>query len=254
MRRSGVDTVNENSAPATARSGTDLLQVKGITTGHGRTVVVRDVSLTVPRSTVVGLLGPNGAGKTTLLRTLSGVIRPAAGSVYFNGVDITKMSVHRRAAMGLCHVPEGRGIFRALSVRDNIIMQSPPGQEAESISRAFEAFPILANRMRQTAGTLSGGEQQMLAIAVVYVRNASLILIDEASLGLAPIVIDAIFESLKVATAGGASLLIVDQFVGRVLELADYVYLLNHGDMVYAGTTTGLDAENLFSRYIGSSA
>jgi branched-chain amino acid transport system ATP-binding protein len=151
------------------------LQLHGVVSGYGANTVLRGVSVTVPAASVTALLGPNGAGKTTLLKTVSGLIRPTSGSVAIDGEDVTRLSPNRRTARGLCHIPEGRGIFRALTVRDNLIMQSVKGDEADAVQRATEAFPILGDRLHQIAGTLSGGEQQMLAMARAYVRDPRLL-------------------------------------------------------------------------------
>jgi branched-chain amino acid transport system ATP-binding protein len=146
-------------------TGRAALVVDGVTAGYGQTTVLRDVSLTVPAGAAVALLGANGAGKTTLLRAISGFLPLSRGAVHIAGVDMTTARPHRRFAAGLCHVPEGRGIFRSLTVRDNLVMQSVKGDERDAIERAVSAFPILGDRLTQQAGTLSGGQQQMLAMA-----------------------------------------------------------------------------------------
>ena len=171
--------------------------------------MLRDVSLTVAASGVTALLGANGAGKTTLLRTVSGFLRPTEGSVLLFGRDATALPVYRRFEAGLCHVPEGRGIFRSLTVRENLVMQTRKGREELGIDRACQAFPILGSRINQIAGTMSGGEQQMLAMASAYVRQPKLILVDEASLGLAPIIVDQIFGFMEQISKEGGALLIV---------------------------------------------
>jgi branched-chain amino acid transport system ATP-binding protein len=230
------------------------LQLHGVVSGYGANTVLRGVSVTVPAASVTALLGPNGAGKTTLLKTVSGLIRPTSGSVAIDGEDVTRLSPNRRTARGLCHIPEGRGIFRALTVRDNLIMQSVKGDEADAVQRATEAFPILGDRLHQIAGTLSGGEQQMLAMARAYVRDPRLILVDEASLGLAPLVVDAIFQFLHGLAQQGAALLIVDQFVTRALEMASNAYLLSRGEITYAGSAEDLMQRDVFREYLGNPA
>jgi branched-chain amino acid transport system ATP-binding protein len=235
-------------APADAPA----LELRSVESGYGATVVLRDVDLTVPASGVVGLLGPNGAGKSTLLKTVSGVIRPSKGSVWLGGTDVTATPVHERARDGLCHIPEGRAIYRSLSVRENLVMQAPKGREADAVEIAGEVFPILRERLNQDAGTLSGGQQQMLAMAAAYVREPRLVLVDEPSLGLAPIVVDRLFEHLEALRSRGVALLIVDQFVQRVLDLADHVYVLSHGSVDYSGAPDGLTSTDLFQRYLGS--
>jgi branched-chain amino acid transport system ATP-binding protein len=227
------------------------LEVTGLTSGYGHTTVLRDVSLTVPAGAVTALLGPNGAGKTTFLRAVSGFLPATAGSVKIGGDDVTKIRADKRFAAGLCHVPEGRGVFRGLTVRENIVMQSVKGEEKQAIDRAAEAFPILGERLQQRAGTLSGGQQQMLAMAVAYVRNPALVLVDEASLGLAPIIVDDIFAFLERRTLEGASLLIVDQFVHRALQMSTTAYVMNRGTIAFEGSASELLGSNLFDQYLG---
>jgi branched-chain amino acid transport system ATP-binding protein len=228
------------------------LDVVGLDVGYGRSTVLRDVSVTVPAGSVTALVGPNGAGKTTLLRTISGFLAPTRGRISLFGEDITTLSAHRRFERGLCHVPEGRGVFRSLTVRDNLIMQSRRGHEREALEKAVTSFPILGERIRQVAGTLSGGEQQMLAMAAAYVRDSRVILVDEASLGLAPLVVDAIFGFLERVSGDGTSLLIVDQFVTRALAMASTAYVLRQGSVVYSGPADQLADTDVFSSYIGA--
>ena len=232
---------------------TAALEVRGVSSGYGHTTILRDVSLTVPASGVTALLGPNGAGKTTLLKTIAGLLRPTSGSVVLDGEDVTSLAPNQRDRRGLCLIPEGRGIFRSLTVRENLSLQAVPGTERESADRAVEAFPVLGERMTQLAGTLSGGQQQMLAVARAYVRDPKVILVDEASLGLAPIVVDDIFSFLEDVTRAGASLLIVDQFVSRALALADTAYVLRRGEIAFAGTSAELQSGDVFEQYLGTS-
>ena len=234
-----------------AGGATPALELRSVESGYGETTVLRDIDLIVPASGVVGLLGPNGAGKSTLLKTVSGVLRPTQGAVLLHGEDVSTVPVHRRSRGGLCHIPEGRAIYRSLTVRENLVMQALKGREAEAIERASEVFPILGERLGQQAGTLSGGQQQMLAMAAAYVRDPQLVLVDEPSLGLAPIVVDTLFERLDVLRSAGTALLVVDQFVQRVLDLADHVYVLNQGRVDFSGTPEGLSSTDLFQRYLG---
>ena len=227
------------------------LTISGLTTGYGRTVVLRDLSLTIPAGQVTALLGPNGAGKTTLLRAICGFLPADSGTIHLFDEDITKVAPHRRFAKGLCHVPEGRGVFRSMTVRENLRMQSGKGSENEAIDRASTAFPILKDRLDQIAGTLSGGQQQMLAMAAAYVRSPRLVLIDEASLGLAPILVDEIFEFLYRLTEDGGSLLLVDQFAHRALAMATGAHVLRHGELMYSGDAQTLLDGDLFSHYVG---
>jgi len=224
-----------------------MLELRGVTAGYGDTVVLRDVALDVPPSSVVALLGPNGAGKTTLLRVASGLISPMAGHVLLAGEDVTRRSTEKRAERGLCHIPEGRGIFPSLTVRENLRLLSRKGEEASGIERAVGAFPALANRLDQVAGSLSGGEQQMLAISRAYIAHPSIVLVDEASMGLAPIVVDALFEFLAQIEV---PLLLVEQYVTRALQLADTAYVMNQGRIVSSGPAANLDAEEIFARYL----
>jgi len=231
-------------------TGLPALEVRGIESGYGRTTILRDVSLTVASSTVSALLGPNGAGKTTLLRTISGFVRPRKGSILLFGEDITNMSPHKRFQRGLCLVPEGRGVFRSLTVRENLVMQSVRGQESEAVDRAAAAFPLLKERLRSQAGTLSGGQQQMLAMAAAYVREPRLLLVDEASFGLAPIIVDEIFASLQRVAASGAALLMVDQFAERALQMAASACVMRRGSIIYDGAAESLRMEDLFAEYV----
>ncbi len=233
-------------------STTPALEMRQISSGYAHTTILRRIDLTVAAGSVTALLGPNGAGKSTLLKTVSGLVRPTHGSVSIDGTDATKLQPDQRAALGMCHIPEGRGIFRSLTVRENLQLQAVPGTEDEAIERCVEAFPILGERLNQRAGTMSGGQQQMLAMARAYARSPRLILVDEASLGLAPIVVDSIFEFLGRVAADGAALLIVDQFVARALAMASKVYVLNRGEIVFNGTPSDLQADDVFKRYLGA--
>lgn len=230
------------------------LEVRGVTAGYDDTIVLRDVSLTVPSGAVVALLGPNGAGKTTLLRAISGFLAPRAGTIALAGRDVTADRPHRRFAAGLCQVPEGRGIFRSLTVRENLRVQAPKGREADALERAVGAFPILGERLGQRAGTLSGGQQQMLALAAAHVRDPALILVDEASLGLAPIVVDEIFAFLAQRAQAGASILLVDQFATRALAMATKAYVLRKGEIAFDGAASELLSSDLFAHYLGTAA
>lgn len=228
-----------------------LLELDGVTAGYGDTVVLRDVSLVVPPGGVVALLGPNGAGKTTMLRTASGLLCPVAGQVRLAGRDMTGRGAHEMARAGLCHLPEGRGIFPSLSVRENLVLASPKGRQAQAIQTAGERFPVLASRLRQLAGSLSGGEQQMLALARAFLTEPLIVVVDEPSLGLSPMVVDHIFQSLESIVRAGTALLLVEQYVNRALELADSVYLLNRGTVVFSGEARDLSGSDVFERYLG---
>jgi branched-chain amino acid transport system ATP-binding protein len=230
------------------------LELRGVTAGYGDTDVLRDIDLVAEQGTVTALLGPNGAGKSTLLKTVSGLIHPRKGQVVVDGADITALSPGKRVGHGMCHIPEGRGVFRSLTVRENLQLQAFPKQAAEAIERATTAFPILGERLDQRCGTLSGGQQQMVAMARAYVQHPKLILVDEASLGLAPIIVDEIFEFLTNITHQGASLLIVDQFVARALTMATHAYILNRGRIVFTGPPKDLLDGDVFKQYLGTQA
>jgi branched-chain amino acid transport system ATP-binding protein len=228
-----------------------MLELRGITAGYGSHTVLRDVDLIVPDNAVVALLGANGAGKTTTLRVASGLLRPSAGQILIDGVDVTGWSPHRLAGAGVCHIPEGRGIFRALTVKDNIRLQSTPAFEGDPLPAAAAAFPRLGERLGQRAGTMSGGEQQMLALARAYVAGPSCVLLDEVSMGLAPKIIDEIFDYLRTLAAAGTALLLVEQYVSRALELADFVYILNKGRVSFVGEADELGEEQILASYLG---
>jgi branched-chain amino acid transport system ATP-binding protein len=229
-----------------------MLELRGIRASYGETVVLRDVDLAVPETGIVALIGPNGAGKTTLLRVDSGLLSPDAGQVLLDGEDVTGWPPHRLAALGMCHVPEGRGIYRSLTVEENLRLQARPGTEEEAMQRAAEAFPALLERRAQPAGTLSGGEQQMLALTRAYLRRPRLILLDEVSMGLAPRIVDEIFAFLSRLAAEGTALLLVEQYVTRALAMADFVFLLNRGHVRFAGEPSEVADEDVFARYLGT--
>jgi branched-chain amino acid transport system ATP-binding protein len=229
-----------------------MFELRGVHAGYAGTKVLRGVDLAVPPGSVVALLGPNGAGKTTLLRVASGLLRPSDGQLSIDGEDVTGRSPHALVAKGVCHVPEGRGIFPSLTVKDNLLLQALKGRESEAVERAVATFPRLGERLSQVAGTMSGGEQQMLALARAYVQNPRFVLLDEVSMGLAPKIVDEIFEFLGQLAASGTALLLVEQYVTRALALADYVFLLNRGVVAFAGEPGELDADALAQQYVGA--
>ena len=231
-----------------------LLEVRGLRAGYGRTEVLRGVDLTVPQGATVVLLGPNGAGKTTLLRALAGLVPATAGDVRFRDQRLGGLSAHRRARRGVCLIPEGRGIFRRLTVRENLVVQAEAGGLREAVDRAAVLFPILGERLDQPAGTLSGGQQQMLALARAFVTGAPLILADELSMGLAPVVVDDIFGALDALRREGRSLLLVEQYVERAVAVADYVYILGKGRIVFAGEPAECTSGAVFARYLEGAA
>ena len=200
---------------------------------------------------LVALLGANGAGKTTTLRVASGLLRPRSGRVVMDGQDVTGAAPHELVRRGVCHVPEGRGIFPTLTVRENLVLQALRGDTTEALERGCTAFPKLGQRLSQVAGTMSGGEQQMLALARTYVQAPRVILLDEVSMGLAPSIVDEIFAFLEVLAQDGGSLLLVEQYVSRVLQVADYVYVLNRGKVVFVGEPSEMSSEAVFEQYLG---
>ena len=231
-----------------------MFELRNVSAGYDTGRVLDNVSLQVPPGSVVALLGPNGAGKTTLLRVASGLLRAQSGEVFLDGRELTTAPTHAFAQAGVCHVPEGRGIFATLSVADNLVLQAPAGREKKARAQAVSVFPRLGERLDQTAGTLSGGEQQMLALARAYLCEPRVVLLDEVSMGLAPKIVDEIFDYLRLLGGSGASLLLVEQYVSRALELADYVYLMNGGRIVFAGEPCELDEAKLAASYLGAHA
>ena len=235
-----------------AQRSSPALEVSELTGGYGAQNVLRSVSLAVCPGEVVALLGPNGAGKTTLLEMVGGSLRPSAGRVLMRGEDVTSLSTRARVARGLCHVPEGHAIYRSLTVRENLQMQAG-GRSAEKRAGAvFDAFPVLAPRLDQVAGTLSGGEQQMLAMSVAYLRDPALVLIDEPSLGLAPLIVDRVFDGLRILARSGAALLIVDQYAAKLLDMASRAYVMRQGEIVLSDAAAVVRRSDLFSEYLGS--
>lgn len=227
------------------------LEVDGLETGYDGVTVLRSLSITVPAGEAVAVLGPNGAGKTTMLRAISGFLPARRGRVVLGGTDVTRWRPDARAVAGLCHIPQGRGIYASLTVRENLLMQSGGAPASEAIDKAVTAFPRLGDRLGQRAGTLSGGQQQMLSLAAAHVRDPTIILVDEASLGLAPRVVDEIFDFLHRQAAAGTAIVVVDQFARRALGLASTAYVLRKGAVAYCGPADDLLDHRLFDRYLG---
>jgi branched-chain amino acid transport system ATP-binding protein len=245
---SGTATLSGASA-ATAGLAIDVNHVRA---GYGRFEVLHGVDLTVARGEVVALLGSNGAGKTTLLRTIAGLLPTRSGRITINGVGAGRGAPFRRVREGLCLIPEGRGVFPSLTVRDNLRMQVPRrGAVSGGIERALAAFPRLGERIDQVAGTMSGGEQQMLALARAWCSSPSVVMVDELSMGLAPRIVDDLFAALRVLAADGVALLVVEQYVHQVLPIADRAYILDKGEIAFAGRPADLDQEALLRGYLG---
>lgn len=229
-----------------------ILEFEGLTAGYGRSIVLRDLSFSAPAGKVVVLLGANGVGKTTTLRVAAGLVRPSSGRVLLDGKDVTRVAPHDRAHAGLCLIPEGRGIFRSLSVADNLRMHQPPWvRSGDQLAAALDAFPILARRRHQLAGSMSGGEQQILALARAWLCSPKLVMVDEASMGLAPKIVDVVFDALKVLADRGTALLVVEQYVKRALALADLALVMNKTGIAFFGPPSELDEDELVESYMG---
>jgi branched-chain amino acid transport system ATP-binding protein len=231
-----------------------LLELRNISAGYDAGTVLQDVSITVPDGAVVALLGPNGAGKTTTLKVASGLLGTRSGQILIDGEDVTNKAPYQLARRGLCHVPEGRGIFPSLSVTDNIRLQAPARNFKASLGNATAVFPRLGERAKQISRTMSGGEQQMLALAHAYVSDPQYILLDEVSMGLAPKIVEEIFEYLHDLAGQGKSMLLVEQYVGQALKLADYVYVMDRGTITFAGEPGEISEETIMNSYLGSLA
>jgi len=228
-----------------------MLTLHSVTAGYGETIVLRNVDFTVGEGEVVALLGPNGAGKSTLLRTATGFVKPRSGRVEFQSENLTGRAPHKFVRRGICHLPEGRGIFPSLSVLENLTIQAGPRKMSEVVAETTELFPVLGTRLRQTAGSLSGGEQQMLALSRAYLTQPKLVLVDEASLGLAPLVVDKLYEVLNRLAERGISLVVVEQYVQRALDMAKTVYILSRGEVIHVGNANEIDADEIYERYLG---
>jgi len=231
-----------------------VLELRGIKAGYGKIEVLHGVDLAVPQGTVVALLGPNGAGKTTSLAVASGQMVPTEGDVFVAGRRVTGTAPSDLAAAGLCTVPEGRGVFRTLSVRENLRMATYRGVRLSDVEeRAFAIFPRLGERRDQVAGTMSGGEQQMLSLARALVTEPSVLLLDELSMGLAPIIVDELYQQVGRITRHGVSVLVVEQFARTVLGVADIAAIMSHGRITSVGSPADIEAE-LSDAYLGATS
>lgn len=234
-----------------------MLAVKSLTAGYGDVPVLNEVSLSVEAGEIVAVLGANAAGKTTMLRAISGVVVKSSGEIRFDGQPIQAMSGHRRVALGLVHVPESRRLFPQMSVRENLEMgaylASARDNFETNLERVLDLFPILGSRTGQLAGQLSGGEQQMCALARGLMADPKLLMIDEPTLGLAPLVVNQIFELVGQIRDSGIAVLLVEQNATRSLEICDRAYVLERGDIVMQGTPEELnrEGEQLRRAYIG---
>jgi branched-chain amino acid transport system ATP-binding protein len=220
-----------------------MLSISNLHAAYGKVEVLHGISLEVPKGKVVTLIGSNGAGKTTTMRAVSGMIKPKDGKITLAGRDVTGMDSHRIARAGLAHSPEGRRVFATMSVTDNLLLGAfprftrarPRGDINQDLERALELFPRLKERQNQLAGTLSGGEQQMLAMARAVMLNPEVVLLDEPSMGLAPILVDEVFRIIQRLKEQGVTMLLVEQFAAAALNVADYGYVLENGRIAVEG-------------------
>ena len=233
-----------------------LLEVSGIDVFYGRVQAVRGATLEVDRGEVVALIGSNGAGKTTTLRTISGLLHPSGGSIKFDGHDITQMQPQKIVDLGVCHSPEGRRLFARMTVLDNLRMgaytRTNAAEIKQDMERVFELFPRLKERLHQIAGTLSGGEQQMCAMGRALMAKPKLLMLDEPSLGLAPILVETIFSIVREINSQGIPVLLVEQNAHKALEVAHRAYVLETGNIVQSGTGKELlESEEVQRAYLG---
>ena len=233
-----------------------MLEVKGLQVYYGVIQALKDVSFEVNQGEVIALIGANGAGKTTTLHTVTGLLPSKAGSIIFEGVDITKMPAHKIVEMGIAHVPEGRRVFSQLSVYENLIMGAYTRKDkkeiAENLEKVYQRFPRLKERKNQRAGTLSGGEQQMLAMGRALMSNPKMIVMDEPSMGLSPIFVNEIFDIIEKVSASGTTVLLVEQNAKKALSIADRAYILETGKIVLSGDAKELmNDDSIKKAYLG---
>ncbi len=241
------------------RSGADtavpLLELRGVHAGYEGVEALQGIDLVVPGGALVGILGANGAGKSTTLKVIAGLVRPMAGRVFLEGHDVTGASAVQLAQAGVCLIPEGRGIFPNLTVSENVLMDSYTTRRtpAELEEIAYERFPVLGERRRQQAGTLSGGEQQMLSLSRALSTDPALILLDELSMGLAPLVVEQLFRVVRELTHTGVTTVVVEQFAGVVLDIADEVVVMAHGRVQLRGQPKKV-RRRLHAAYLGKAS
>ena len=230
-----------------------IVELSNVNAGYGTIDVLHNVNLAVRRGEVVALLGPNGAGKSTVLKVISGLVRPTAGALVVAERDVTGAGPDALARAGLCTIPEGRGVFPNLTVRENLMMATYSGRSLADIEeRTYSRFPRLGERRGQTAGTMSGGEQQMLSMARALATDPVVLLIDELSMGLAPIIVADLYQQVAAIAAEGVSVLVVEQFARTVLGVADTAVLLTHGTVRASGPADQIGDEMLAGAYLGS--
>jgi branched-chain amino acid transport system ATP-binding protein len=231
-----------------------LLDVKDLQVRYGAITAIKGISFHVNRGEIVALLGANGAGKTTTQKTVSGMLRPAAGSITFDGQRIDGIPPHRLIELGICHVPEGRHVFPRMTVEENLVMGAFRFRTVDQdlLAHVLDLFPRLKERFSQQGGTLSGGEQQMLAIGRALMGKPSLLLLDEPSMGLAPLIVEQIFEIVRGINGDGVSILLVEQNARQALSLANRGYVLETGELVLAGSGSSLLADDrIRAAYLG---
>jgi branched-chain amino acid transport system ATP-binding protein len=237
-----------------------MLSIQNLEAAYGKVQVLHGISLEVPQGKLVTLIGSNGAGKTTTMRAISGMIKPRAGSISLKGKDITGLDSHRIARAGLAHSPEGRRVFATMSVTDNLLLGAfprftrarPKGDVQRDLEKAMELFPRLKERRNQLAGTLSGGEQQMLAMARAVMLNPDVVLLDEPSMGLAPILVEEVFRIITRLKSEGVTMLLVEQFAAAALNVADYGYVLENGRISVHGPAQSLKNDpKVVAAYLG---
>jgi branched-chain amino acid transport system ATP-binding protein len=246
-------TPQRDTAPAdTSSAPGGLLEIEHVGFRHGLLEAVRDVSLTIADGETVALVGANGAGKTTLLRGIAGAHRPGAGRIVFDGIDVTRVAAHRRVRMGIALVPEGRRLFANLTVEENLLVATQRGRPGRwTIDTVLDAFPMLQRLRGQRASTLSGGEQQATAIGRALMTNPRLLLLDEVSLGLSPVAIDSVYDSLRTVISEGATVLLVDQDLTRATTVADRIVCMLEGQFVLQGARGELTREQITEAYFG---
>ena len=249
-------TATAPSATGRATGGQPLLQVRDLHVSYGNIAAVKGISFEVHPGEIVTLIGSNGAGKSTTLRTISGLIKPRKGSVSLKGEDITRCEGHTVVAKGICHSPEGRRIFPRMSVDENLdlgaFLRNDKQGIAEDRTRVLDLFPRLKERLNQQAGTMSGGEQQMLAVARAMMGRPALLMLDEPSMGLAPVLVDVIFETVSKIREQGTAILLVEQNALAALRVADYGYVLESGSLKLDGPAASLiDDDQVARAYLG---
>ncbi|MCQ2549597.1 MAG: ABC transporter ATP-binding protein [Lachnospiraceae bacterium] len=233
-----------------------MLSVKDLEVHYGVIKAIKGVSFDVNEGEVIALIGANGAGKTTILHTISGLLKPTAGSVMFEGQDITKVPAHKIVSLGMAHVPEGRRVFSQLSVLQNLKMgaytRNDKAEMEETLQMIYKRFPRLEERKNQTAGTLSGGEQQMLAMGRALMSHPRIILMDEPSMGLSPIFVEEIFNIIRDISAEGTTVLLVEQNAKKALQIANRAYVLETGNIILSGDAKELmNDESVKKAYLG---